>query len=169
MTPPSNFFFALSFFTVFVSRLSAIFLLFKENSWEHHIFCSDWNISLKNFVPTSTYSGLCNSDHRCMAIQFLLGFLGLGVIYSENNFGVRRSLPKITEIISASLNLFERRYAHIQGYVALSERQNCSHSIWKLARDHKIGPMESSIRSTHWNTLHFWTFINENSQTHSRI
>ena len=45
---------------------------------------------------------------------FLVGFLDLGVIYSENIFGVRRSPPKIMYIISTSLNLLERHDAHVQ-------------------------------------------------------
>ena len=68
------------------------------------------------FCPTPTYSGLCSSDYPYMKILFLVGFLGLGVIYSEKN-------------ISASLNLFERRDTHIQAYAAVSEQQNCSNSM----------------------------------------
>ena len=32
---------------------------------------------------TTTYVGLFSSDHPCMKILFLVGLLGLGVIYSE--------------------------------------------------------------------------------------
>ena len=93
--PPLTFF-CLELFDWFFSSLSAIFLAFKEKYWESPICCSDWNISPKHFFcPTTTYSGLCSSDHTCMKILFLVGFLGLGVIYSEKHFWVRRSSPEI--------------------------------------------------------------------------
>ena len=47
----------------------------------------------------------------------------------RKQFGAHRSPPKIMKIISASLNLFERRDAHIQAYAAVSEQANCSNSM----------------------------------------
>ena len=66
------------------------------NYRECPIFCSKRDISENTFFnPTTPYSGLCSSHHTCMKILFRAGFLGLGVIYSEKNFGVHRSHPKI--------------------------------------------------------------------------
>ena len=39
------------------------------------------------FYPTTTYSGVCSSDHTCKKILFLEELLGLGVIYSEKILG----------------------------------------------------------------------------------
>ena len=70
--------FALSYLMYFFSNLSAIFFPFKEYYWESPVRCSDWNISQKLFFcPTTTYSGLCSSDHPCMKILFQVGFLCL--------------------------------------------------------------------------------------------
>ena len=57
---------------------------------------------------------------------------------TQKNFEVRRSSPKVMYIISASPNLFERRDAHIQAYAAVSEQQNCSNSMGKLAGSSKL-------------------------------
>ena len=54
----------------------------------------------KLFFPTTTFAGLCSSDHLCMKILFLVGILSKGVIYLQT--------------ISASLKLFEKHYAHIK-------------------------------------------------------
>ena len=55
-------------------------------------------------------------------------------------------------MISASLNLFERRDAHIHAYAAESEQQNCSNSTWKLARDLKVGPLDCARSALHTET-----------------
>ena len=39
------------------------------------------------FYRTTTYSRLCSSEHTCMKILILAGFLRLGVVYSEKNWG----------------------------------------------------------------------------------
>ena len=46
------------------------------------------------------------------------------------------------DTISASINVFEKRYARIQTLAAVSEQQNCSHSMLKLARVLKVGPLD---------------------------
>ena len=47
-------------------------------------------------------------------ILALATFLGLGVIDSEKHFTVRKSPLEIFHFISVSLNLFEKRIAHVQ-------------------------------------------------------
>ena len=63
------------------------------------------NLPKNLFCPTTTYSGLCSSDHTCMKNLFLVGFLGLGVIYSEK-IEIRRSHPKLCKLFpQASIHL----------------------------------------------------------------
>ena len=50
-------------------------------------------------------------NHTCMKNMFLVGFLGKCVIYSEQNLRSVGHLQKY--VVSARLNLFEKRHAHI--------------------------------------------------------
>ena len=58
-------------------------------------------------LPSTTYSRLCSADQTCMKVLILARFLCPGV-------GMHTPPPKVMLIIFASLNLLERRYAHIQ-------------------------------------------------------
>ena len=93
--PPASFF-CFGVLIDFVLSLSAIFFPFKETI-ENLQFAVQIEIFPQNtfLCPSTTYSGLCRSDHPCMKILFLVGVLGLGVIYSEKKIEVRRSPPKI--------------------------------------------------------------------------
>ena len=105
--PPSLTCFCFELFDSFFRACRQFASYSRKNYWESPICCSDWNVSPKHFFcPTTTYSELCSSDHVSLKILFLVGFSGLGVIYSEKQIWVRRSSPKLC-------NLFERRYAHI--------------------------------------------------------
>ena len=136
-------FFALSFLIDFLRGCREYAPIIRKTI-ENWKFAVQIEILQKNtcFCLTTTYSGLCSSDHTCIKILFLVGFLVLGVIYSGKSFGVRRSPPKIMQIISASLNSFERRNVHIHAYATVSKQQNCYNSMWKLASDLKFGPLE---------------------------
>ena len=90
MLPPSSrqLFFALSFLIDFF-RAYRQFASYSRKIIENLQLAVQIEIFPKNtFSPTSTYSGLCSSDHPCMQILFLVGVLGLGVIYSGKNFEV---------------------------------------------------------------------------------
>ena len=65
------------------------------------------------------------------------------------SFDVCKSHPKIMSNILASVIFFERRYAHIQAYAAVSEQQNCSNSMRKLVRDLKKGPLDCARSALH--------------------
>ena len=82
-TPPLTFF-ALSFLIGFF-RACRQFSSRSRKIIENLQYAVQIEIFSKNtfFCPT-TYSGLCSSDHPCMKILFLVGFFGLGMIYSEN-------------------------------------------------------------------------------------
>ena len=105
-----------------------------------------------------------------MKIMFLPGFLTLGVIYSETNFGVHRSPQKLCKLFPQALIYLESATLNMQANAAVSEQQNCSNSMLELARDLKVGQLDCI-----WSALHtepnfvFVTFINENSQIHSSI
>ena len=95
MAPPLTFF-PLSFLIDFFSfcRKSASY---SRKVIENRKFAVQIEIFPKNtfFYHTTTYSRVCSSDHTCTKKSFLVGVLGLGVIYSEKKFGVRRSSPEI--------------------------------------------------------------------------
>ena len=55
------------------------------------------------FCPTTIFSGLCSSDHPCMKILFLVGFLGLGVIYSEKFLRSVCHLQKLCKLFPQAL------------------------------------------------------------------
>ena len=52
----------------------------------------------------------------------------------RKTFGVRRSPPKKANLKSAMLNM--------EANAAVSEQQNCSNSMLKLAGDLKVGPLD---------------------------
>ena len=58
------------------------------------------------FCPTTTYSGLCSSDHPCTKSLYMVRFLGKGVIYAEK-IEIRWSAPNTMWIISTSLNFLK--------------------------------------------------------------
>ena len=81
--PPSLTFFALSFLIAFFHSvgnrlliqgklLRTEYLLFRLRYFQKTLF----------FYHTTTYSRVCSSDHTCTKTSFLVGVLGLGVIYS---------------------------------------------------------------------------------------
>ena len=157
MAPPANFFLLWAFWLI-LFRACWEFSSYSRKTIENLQFAVQIGIFPQNtfFCSTTAYSGLCSSDHPCIKSLFLVGCLSLGVIYSEKKFKVRRSPPKMMSIISASANLFERLDAHIQAYAAVSEQQNCSNSMWKLARDLKVGPLDCARSALHTYWLHFW-------------
>ena len=57
---------------------------------ENRKFAVQIEILPKNisFYHTTTYSRVCSSDHTYTKNSFLVGFLGLGVIYSEKKLGL---------------------------------------------------------------------------------
>ena len=80
-------FFLLAFWLIFLDPvgnflpiqgklLSISNLLFRLKYFQKTLFC-----------PTTTYLGLCSSDHPCMKILFRAGCLRPGVIYAEKNWG----------------------------------------------------------------------------------
>ena len=93
--PPLTFF-ALSFLIDFCRACREYAPIIRKiiENWK---FAVQIEIFQKNtiFAPTTTYSRLCSADHTCMETLFLAGFFRPGVIYSETNFGVRRSSPEI--------------------------------------------------------------------------
>ena len=69
--------FMLWFFLIYLFLgMWAICFLFKKTIIENFQFAVQIEIV---FCRTSTFSGSCSSDHQCMKIVFLVGFLGLGV------------------------------------------------------------------------------------------
>ena len=149
-TPPPAHFFALIFLINFF-RHSRQFASYSRKIIENLQFAVKIEMFSKTtfICPITTYSGLCSSDPPYMKIVFLVWFLGLGVTCSENKFEVRRSPAKIMLIFTASPNIFERRDAHIQAYAAASEQQNCSNSMWKLAREPKVEPLDCARSALH--------------------
>ena len=95
--PPPPLAFLLWAFWLSFFRTCRQFASYSKKTIENLQFSVQIKIFPKNtfFCPTTTYSGLCSSDHPCMKILFLVEFLGVGVIYSEKNFDVRRSPPKV--------------------------------------------------------------------------
>ena len=94
--PPTANFFALSFLIDFFSRLLVI---------ENVQFAVQQDIFQKKifFYPTTTYSRLCNSEHTCMKILFLAGFLTLGVISSEKILRSVGHLKKLCKLFLQAL------------------------------------------------------------------
>ena len=95
---PLTVFLLWAFWWFIFSSLSAVCFLFKENYWESPICCSK-----HFFCPTTTYSGLCSSDHPYMKILILVGFLGLGEIYSEKNLRSVGHLHKLCKLFPQAL------------------------------------------------------------------
>ena len=60
------------------------------------------------FCPTTTYSGLCSSDHPCKKILFLVGFLGLGVSTQKNCLRFVGQFQKLRK-------LFPQAYFYLKG------------------------------------------------------
>ena len=82
---PAASFFLLGAFRLICFRACRQFASYSREIIENLQFTVQIEIFPKNtlFCPTTTYSGLCSSDHPCMKTLFLVWFLGLGVIYSE--------------------------------------------------------------------------------------
>ena len=70
----------------------------------------------------------------------LVWFSGVGVIYAKNLRSV------------GHLQKFEMHDVYIQAYAAVSAQQICSHSVWKLARDLKVGPLDCARSALHTET-----------------
>ena len=87
-------------FDCFFFRACQQFASYSRKIIENLEFAAQIEIFPKYFFcPATTYSGLCSSDHTCMKILFLIGFLGLGVICSDKNFEVRRFLVSWSQVI----------------------------------------------------------------------
>ena len=83
-----------------------------------------------------------------MKILFLAGFLTLGVIYSEKILGSIGHLQKLCKLFPQALIYLKSAMLNMQANAG-SEQQNCSHSMLKLARDLKVGPLDCI-----WSALH---------------
>ena len=121
-------------------RLRITNLLFRLKYFSRIFFC-----------PAKTYSGRCSSGHPCMNIMSLVAFLGLGGINSEKHSEVRRSPQKICKLVLQDLIYLKGATLvnRLTNYVAISEQQNCSNSIWKLAWDLKVRPLDCARSAVH--------------------
>ena len=84
-----------------------------------------------------------------MKILIQAGFLRQGVIYSEKISGSVGHLQKLCKLFPQALIYLKSAMLKMQANAAVSEQQNCSNSMLKLARDLKVGPLDCI-----WSALH---------------
>ena len=84
-----------------------------------------------------------------MEILILAGFLRLGMIYSGKNLGSIGHLQKLCKLFPQALIYLKSAVLNMQANATVSEEQNCSNSMLKLARALKVGPLDCI-----WSALH---------------